>query len=99
MTETFWLVALIGALAFGGAVAFVVLWRRVARLLPLVDPPPRRPWDPALVQVANALRDEGLTSPAVPRAIAARAPASGVHARDSPPFPEGARDPKRYDVN
>lgn len=99
MSETAWLL-LIGALLIPGTVVFALLWRHIYRLTYVpADPPPPRPRDPALVAVADELRAQGLTSPAVPRAIAARAPSDTVHARDSPPFPEGARDPKRYDVN
>ena len=99
MSETAWLGVLVAALALGGAVVLALLWRRVSRALYLGAEPPPRPWDPAIVQVADELRAQGLTPPAVPRAIAARAPSDTVHARDSPLAPEGARDPKRYDVN
>ena len=103
MSETAWLGVLVAALALGGAVVLALLWRRVSRALYLgAEPPPRRAWDPAIVEVAEELRAQGLTPPAVPRAIAARAPASGVHARDSPSavsaYPGGGPS-KRYDVN
>ena len=100
MSETAWLGVLVAALALGGAVVLALLWRRVSRALYLgVEPPPRRAWDPALVAVADELRTQGLTPPAVPRAIAARAPSDTVHARDSPLAPEGAARRNRYDVN